>query len=166
MDENFLYAGKPYERVVREYADMVTRIAILRLQNVQDAEDCFQTVFLKLYHHHPVFKNPEHLKAWLIQVTIHECLDILKQAWNRKTVCLGELPPSIYVREADENSEVLQMVFRLPAKYRDAIYLYYFEGYSVAEIARLCKRKENTIKSHLKRARDMLKMEMGGLEDG
>jgi RNA polymerase sigma-70 factor (ECF subfamily) len=138
--------------MVMKYADMVTRIAFQNTGNQADAEDAAQEVFLKLMRQ-PVFADETHAKAWLIRVTVNQCRDLKKSFWHRRT---EPLSGTLSVPE-DEPRDVLAEVRKLPANYRDAIYLYYYEGYTVPEIAELLGRKENTVGSWLTRARKRLK---------
>lgn len=161
------YAGLDYEQAMRKYADMITRICIMRCGNTEDAKDCFQNVFIKLYTAEKHFETEEYLKAWLIQVAIHQCTDYHRQAWNRKVALEDDITKlDIHSGKSDEyeeESELLLMVKKLPDKYKDVLYLYYYEEYSVAQIAKLLGSNENTIKSVLKRGRDKLKIMIGGM---
>ena len=103
----------------------------------------------------------EHERAWLIRVTMNACRDLLRSLWRRRTValddiveCAAELPP--------EHAEVLEAVLALPERYRDAVYLHYYEGYSAADTARLLRRNVNTVYTLLSRARQLLREKLGG----
>ena len=87
MNSEKLFAGLTFEQAVRRYADTVTAVCVMRLQNYADAEDCFQNTFSKLWLKSPDFQSEEHLKAWLIRVAIHECADYMRK--NRRTVPLS-----------------------------------------------------------------------------
>lgn len=162
------FAGLQYEEVLRKYADMVTRVCVMRCGNAWDAKDCFQEVFLKLYICDKEFDTQEHLKAWLLQVAIHQCADFHKQAWKRK-VSLEEDMASLELvgiqKDDNEESSVFLAVQSLPVKYREVIYLYYYEEYNVKEMAEILNEKENTVKSNLKRGRDKLREILGGKEN-
>lgn len=142
------------ERLVETYSDTLLRIALHHTHNPSDAEDAVQTVFLKVLRLAPSFVGEAHEKAWLIRVTINQCHDMARSAWNRKTTGLDETLPA---REAEAYPEVLEAVRRLPEKYRDIIYLYYYEGYSTVEIAKLLEMPQATAESRLYRARGKLK---------
>lgn len=143
------------------YADTVRRICFLHLKNYHDAEDVFQEVFLKYALHSAPFESCEHEKAWLIRVSINACKDILKNAFKRNVSYLEDLlyDPS-YIQE--ENKEILNTVLNLPEKYRIAVYMVYYEGYTVVEIAKILGKKENTVYSWLTRGKDRLKADLGG----
>ena len=144
---------------IDKYGDMIRRICLVHLKNESDSEDIFQNVFLKYLQNDLDFFDSEHEKAWLIRVTINECKDLLKSAFRRYTYSLEEL---LVEPIADsQNREVLEAVLSLPAKYKDAIYLYYYEGYSAVEIADILKLNLNTIYSRLSRAKKILKDVLG-----
>lgn len=145
-----------YKTIVNQYSDMVTRIAIMNVKNVDDAKDCYQNVFMKLYCCSREFNSDEHLKAWLIRVTINECKDYQKQFWKRN-IDIDE----VVAGKQDEELIILPVVMKLAGKYRNVLYLYYYEGYSTREIAEILKENSNTVKSQLIRGRKLLKKKLG-----
>ena len=135
------------------------------LKNDADAEDIFQTDFLKYALHDRPFESAEHEKAWLIRVTVNACKDLLKSFFRSKTVSLGQLPD--YLSGLDpERLAVLEAVWALPGAYREVIYLHYYEGYTAPEIAKILHRNPNTVYTHLARARTMLRESLGGDSTG
>ena len=147
---------------IEEYADMVYRIALTRCGIVENAEDVFQEVFMKLAEKNPKFESKEHEKAWLIRVTINLTKNINNSAWNRKIVTLDE---NIEF-ETKEQEDIFSIVCSLPKDYKTVIYLSYYEGYKVKEISEILKKSEGTIKTWLFRAREMLKQNLeGGFEN-
>ncbi len=143
------------------YADMVRRICFLHLKNKYDTEDVFQNVYLKYLLSDKSFASGEHEKAWFARVAINVCTDHLRYASRRKWVPLDVIEEESEV--VDETaSEVLQAVLSLPEKYKNVIYLHYYEDYSAVEIARVLGKKENTVYSWLSRARELLKEKLGG----
>lgn len=147
-------------RALELYADMVRRICFMHLKNYADVEDVFQEVFLKYILHVAEFESDAHEKAWLIRVAINACKDVLKSFFRKKTASLEDIRLEPFCFEQSER-ETLDAVFRLPEKYRDVIYLFYYEGYSAVEIARILNKKENTIYTWLDRARKALKDRLG-----
>lgn len=146
------------ERVVSSHSDTLLRIAMHQLQNRSDAEDAVQTVFLKLLHTAPSFDGEEHEKAWLIRVTINHCRDLLRSSHRKKSVPLEEWSSAGQAAAANENGgEVLAAVRSLDEKYSTVVFLYYYEGYSTAEIARILASRQGTVESRLHRARARLK---------
>ena len=143
-------------RAIGQYGDMVRRLCLVHLKNPADTEDIFQNVFLKYVLSPVVFESPEHEKAWLIRVTINACRDLVKSFFRSRTVPLEELldqPAPL----SEEHREVLEAVLALPGRYRDMVYLHYYEGYSLREIARLLGVTVPTVKMRLKRGRDALR---------
>ena len=151
-------------RAIDTYADLVRRLCLVRLKNREDTEDIFQTVFLKYLQHTKPFENAEHEKAWFIQVTLNACRDLLRFWARRPTVPLEELTAQAV--PGSEDRGVLEAVLSLPQKYRDTVYLHYYEGYSAPEIGALLGRNTNTVYTLLNRARAMLREKLGGDEDG
>ncbi len=152
-------------RAVERYADMVKRICLCHLKNQADTEDVFQNVFLKYMLCDTPFESDEHEKAWLLRITINACRDYLKSFFRRSTVPL-EVIAEVAAEAPEDHREVLEAVLALPDKYKDAIYLHYYEGYSAAEIGRILGKKENTVYSLLSRGRGMLRERLGGEEIG
>ena len=146
------------EKAINEYADMVYRIALTRTRTVENAEDIFQDVFLKYSEKKPKFKSVEHEKAWLIRVTINLTKNFHNSSWNKKVVNLDENLSF----ETPEQSDVFSVVCNLPQNYRTVIYLVYYEGYKLKEVAKLLKKREGTIKTWAFRARQILKENLEG----
>ena len=151
-------------RAIEQYADLVLRLCMVHLNNSADAEDIFQTVFLKYALSSRHFETPEHEKAWLIRVTVNACKDLLKSFFRKHTVSLDEVADGVPAVPAEHHA-VLEAVRSLPKDYRDAVYLHYYEGYTAPEIAVILKKNPNTVYTHLTRARKMLKDILGGEAD-
>ena len=141
-------------RVGERWGDMVYRLALARTANVPDAEDVFQEVFLRYFRHEDRFRSDEHRKAWLIRCTLNRAKSLLGSAGRKRTVPL-ETAEEVGVE--DDYREVYAAVLSLPAKYRAAIHLHYFEGLSVTEIAQMLNVPEGTVKSQLSRGRALLR---------
>lgn len=150
-------AGEAEEALCR-YGDMVFRLAFARTKSRYDADDVLQEVFLRYIRSAPVFKSEEHRKAWLLRTTINCSKSLLTSAWFRRTAPLED---SLLV-DLEEHSEVYYAVLNLSPLYRTVIHLFYYENYSVAEIAALLGRKPSTVKSQLHRARQQLERELKG----
>ena len=151
-------------RAIDKYADMVRRICMLHLKNDADTEDIFQTVFMKYVLEPTVFESEDHEKAWLIRVTVNACKDLIKSFFRSHTQPLEDALACAEVRE--DHREVLEAVLALPEKYKDVIYLHYFEGYSAVEISGILKKNVNTIYTLLRRAKDLLRDRLGDGQDG
>ena len=148
-------------RAIDRYADMVRRLCMVHLKNPADTEDIFQTVFLKYILSSAVFESPEHEKAWFIRVTVNACRDLLKSFFRSRTVSLDALP-ELPAAMPPDHREVLEAVLSLPEKYRDVVYLHYYEGYTAPEIGTILHKNPNTVYTLLTRARDELRKMLGG----
>lgn len=150
-------------KAIHLYGDSVKRVCMIYLKNSADTEDIFQNVFIKYTIRSPYFETDEHEKAWIIRVAINECKDFLKSFYKRKML---PTRPDLLLHQqttsfSTEQSEVLEAVLTLPRKYREVIYLFYYEEYSAVEIAEIFKKNVNTIYTRLARARDMLQARLG-----
>ena len=161
------------EEIVERYADMVYRIAVNETGSRTDAEDVFQEVFLRLVKYRNRISTEEHLKAWLIRVTLNCARKHMGSTWNKKVVYLNEPEndntpdenaASDYAKIENADSPLTGAVAKLPEIYRIVIYLFYYEELSIVRIAEVLQEKESTIKSRLHRAREMLKINLEGEE--
>ena len=147
-----------FELLVEKYANMVTRICYVNLESRADAEDAWQNVFLKLFKNKKIQEKPDdEIRKWLITVSLNECRDIKRKLFHRNHYDIDDLNVSY---SEDFDKELIWAVRNLPTKYLQVIQLYYIEGYSVNEISQILSVKESTIKSRLKRGREMLKGEL------
>ncbi len=133
----------------------VYRIAMMMLQNSADAEDAVQNVFLKFVEKGQEFRDEEHENAWFITVTRNYCKDQIKSTWHRQ-VDFGEIPEQAAPGQEKEDN-LLPYIMKLKDKYREVIYLYYYEEYSVKEMAKILGRGESTLQTQLSAARGKLR---------
>ena len=138
---------------VEKYSSLVYNLALTRTRDLTSADDVYQDVFFRYFKKRPSFLSDEHEKAWIIRVTINCSKSMLGSLWNKRVVPLDE---SLAV-DQPEVQEVYDVVMQLPLKYRTVIFLHYYEGFTISNIAKATKVKENTVKSHLFRARSLLK---------
>ena len=156
------------EKVINEYGDMVYRLALTYGNTKENAEDIFQEVFLRLVRYQERLKSKEHVRNWLIRVTIN-CGKTYKMKLAKNQML--QLEEEIAVYSEYSQSEMEQKVYlavkSLPEKYRSIIHLYYYEELSIKEISECLKRKEGTVKSQLARGRELLEKKLGKeFEDG
>jgi len=144
---------------LQKCSDMVYRICFVYLGRRPEVDDVFQEVFLKLLRQGFSFKDEDHEKAWLIRVTINQCKDLLKGSWWKRIDLMENL--ELPAGDAGE-SDILQEVLSLPHKYKAVIYLYYYQEYTVPQMAELLQRSENTIYSQLHRARELMRQRLEG----
>ncbi|WP_074017529.1 RNA polymerase sigma factor [Anaeromassilibacillus senegalensis] len=160
--EKLEQAFPEFPELLQKYSAMVLRVAFANVKNMQDAQDIAQDVFLSVLTKQPQFESEEHEKAWLIRVTINRCRNHAKSFWNKRTEGLSE--DLSYMPK--EETGVLEEVLKLPKNYRNAIHLYYYEGYSINEIADLLHKKPATVGTWLARGRTALKSALkGGFDD-
>ena len=146
------------EEVVSKYENMLYRVALSHTGIREDAEDMVQETFLRWLSARPEFESEEHEKAWLLRVIINLCNNLVKKRGRRGEIELLD----IYPAKTEEEQGLIELVMKLPPNHRDAVYLYYYEGYSTKEIARIMDTKEATVRSWMLRGREQLK---GWLED-
>ena len=155
----FSQAAHDIEAVFARQVGTVYKLCYSYLRNASDAEDATQSVFVKAISAGQCFESEEHERAWLIRVAVNHCLDILKGA-PRRNVPLDDAPEP--AARSCEFDATLDAVLALPPKYKDAVYLYYYEGYTAEEIARMLDRNPSTVRSHLSEARAILRETLGG----
>ena len=148
-------------QAIEQHSDTVRRLCMIHLKNYADTEDVFQTVFMKYVLSPVVFETPEHEKAWIIRVTINACKDLLKSFFHSRTVSIDEAL-QLAAPISEDYQDVLQAVLSLPTKYRQVVYLHYYEGYTAPQISQLLGKNLNTIYTLLRRSKGMLKEKLGG----
>ncbi|MFQ9515765.1 MAG: RNA polymerase sigma factor [Eubacterium sp.] len=152
------YSWDEIDTIIQRYSSTLYKIAYSYTGSKEDSEDVLQEVFIK-YANEKNFKNEEHKKAWLIRVTINKSINIVKSAHRRKVVPLGEKEIGILdeLNNTQNDSDMKNIVLELPLKYRAVIFLYYYEGYKVEEIAAILNKKTTSVYTLLRRGRDLLK---------
>lgn len=155
-----------FQAIITKYRSNLFTIAFQYFKNSHDADDVVQEVFFRFYVTKKTFENDDHIKFWLIRVTINECKRILCSSFFQKTVPIEDYMQQLNF-EHPEQSELFIAVMNLSKKYRMVIHLYYYEDYSTKEIAELLHIRETTVSTQLMRARAQLKkMLQEGLDDG
>ena len=154
-----------FAQAAREYGDTVYRIAFHALNSREDAEDVTQTVLLKLYECKKKFESEEHRKHWILRVAVNESRKVLRSFWRRTSVPLEEWREAA-APEDEAKREVLEAVMALEPKYRVAVYLYYYEGLPVVEVAAAMRSNVSTVQTWLLRARARLRKELTEEKEG
>ena len=156
------------KQAMADWGDAVYRLALGQTRSRADAEDVYQDVFLRLLDSGTAFESPEHLKAWLLRVTVNRCRDLARSGWKRRTVALDPEwdAPDAAVRD-DEDAAVWDAVGQLPEQQRTAVHLHYVEGYSTEEIASALDCRPATARTWLFRARARIRelLEADAAED-
>lgn len=160
MQTNF--DAERVEHLVRTYSDLIARISYTWFSNTADVQDISQTVFLKLLTGNTTFETAEHERAWIIRMTLNACKDLKKSFWRRQVSSIEDAPEIPVAMPELEDNPVLAAVQSLPLKYRNAIYLHYYEGYQVQEIAAMTGERPNAVSAHLSRGRKKLRSLLGG----
>lgn len=152
-------SDKEFDRIVRQYADMVYRVALSYAKTPHDAEDVVQTTFMKLLIGQKEFQDEEHIRRWLIRVAVNECNSLWSSFWRKNVDYTEELAaePEFSI---EEKQDLYQAVVNLPPKCRIVVHLFYYEEYSTKEIAELLHMREATVRTRLVRARKLLRQQL------
>ena len=146
------------ETLIDRYENTLLRAALAILGDPFEAEYAVQDTFLRYLEKRPAFRDEGHEKAWLLTVCANGCKSRLRQRKSRPTTELMD----IYPAPDGDSGDVAEAVFALPANQRAAVHLFYYEGYSTQEIARILSQRPGTVRSHLSRARETLRRELKG----
>ncbi len=152
-----------FTHAVERYQDMVYRTALHSLGSPHDADDAAQEVFLRLYRREEPFQSEEHLRRWLLRVSVNYCRDVLKSPWRRMSPLSdadADAAPGPEFRE-ERQGALYRAVMALPEKYRTVLYLFYYEELSTGEIAGLLHIQVSAVTTRLSRARGRLKKQLG-----
>ena len=159
LQEKEVLSGARWEAWFREiydlYADNVYRLCFSYMKNVMDAEDVMQDTFVKYYRQMPSIQKKEEAKAWLLVAASNECKNLLKHWW-RKHQDITDYA-EIIGKEDEKRIELFDVLMRLPVKYKTVVYLYYYEGYNSRQISEMLGKPESTVRTHLKKAKEILK---------
>ena len=156
--------SKEYKRLADQYIDRVYRVALNGCKNKYDADDVVQNTFIKLLKCKKQFEDDEHVRNWLLRVAVNECNSIWNSSWRKKVVSLEESREEEPAFSTSEKSELYDLVMKLSPKYRQVVYLYYYEEFSVKEVAEVLRISETAVQTRLQRARQKLKIQLGGME--
>ena len=147
-----------FEAVYARQVDRIYKICCFYLGNDADAQDAVQNIFIKYYEKKRNFQDEQHETAWFLTVTRNHCKDILRSGWRKKRVDIENVPEiAVKEREAARNPRLERAMQNISVKQKEALYLYYYEEYSIREISQMLHRKESTIQSQLAAARKKIK---------
>ena len=158
-----MLTNEQFTCLAQRYIDTVYRVALNYIKSPADADDITQNVFLKLLQEKKPFDSDDHVKHWLIRVTVNECKNLVRSWWWRAESFEEYAGTLVFDNQAQ--SDLFQMVMALPRKYRLPIYLHYYEEYSTQEIGQLLKLPKNTVCTQLKRGRELLKESLQEVEN-
>ena len=159
MDKN-----KEFKTAYDNYGEMLYRIAYVYLANQDDVEDVLQDVFVSFLTNNSKFKSEEHKKAWLIRTTQNKCINLLKSA-SRKNTNIEDIQLQSFESDNDLHIDILKQIIALDKKYKTVVILYYYNDYSVSEIAQILKISKSAVKMRLKRSRELLKIKLEDYEN-
>lgn len=142
------------ERYMSVYGNAILRLAYSYVHNMEDAEDILQETLIRVLKNNPVFANENHEKGYLLRAASNIAKNHIEYNKIRET---DELNDELIAENRDDLSFIWEAVKSLPDTSRDVLHLFYYEGYATADIAKILCRKESTIRSDLKRAREQLK---------
>ena len=145
-----------FDRAARRWQDMVFRLALHQLGSYADADDAVQEVFLRLWRQKAPFESEEHLRRWLLRVTVNWCRDQLRSPWRRRRGDWDSLE-NVPAFETPEQGELYEAVMSLPEKYRTVLDLFYYEELSVREIGEVLGLSQSAVTTRLSRARKLLR---------
>ena len=155
---------KDFDKICEKYGDRLYAAAFNICRQQQDAEDAVQNALLAYYRTDKEFETEEHIKAWLLRVTVNAAKSTKRLFWNRNRTSYEEYMDSLIFEEPSDRI-LMDEVLALPEKYRIVIHLFYFEEYKTREIAEILKLSENTVKTRLSNGRKILKTKLEGWED-
>lgn len=161
MAKSLLRTDKEIEEIYYRNVDTVYRVCFAYLKNKADTEDMVQNTFLKLISYNKEFNNSNHEKAWLIVTATNLCKDFYKSKWIKREN-IDDFENNLYTKQELNIDETFEAIMTLPHKYKTAIYLYYYEGYSCSEIADILHKPSSTIRVYLHKGRKILKNMLGG----
>lgn len=146
----------PVQNLIEQYQDNLYAVAFNVCKNQEDAEDVVQDAFLQYYTCRKEFENEQHIRAWLIRIVINKAKNMNRTFWRRNKLSLEDYMETLTF-ETPESETLFETVMGLPEKYRIIVHLFYYEDYSVHEIADILNISESNVKIRLMRARTLLK---------
>ncbi|MBR5428182.1 MAG: RNA polymerase sigma factor [Clostridia bacterium] len=159
MSNSLLRTDKEIAEIYSRHGKTVYRVCFAYMKNPADTEDAVQDTFFRLIKSGPAFESEDHEKAWLIRTAANICKNTLKHWWRKRESIDDHY--DLAVSDHIETDDVLKAVMELPEKYKTAVYLYYYEGYSGKETADILKKPQSTVRNYLREARAILKERLG-----
>lgn len=157
------------EAMYTRYATDVLRVSYFYLGDRHKAEDVTQDVFLRLMENRPSLKEGSE-KSWLLKVALNRCRDLWRTAWFRRVLvgspALELVPSPDPIENHIEKEALMQAIHSLPVESREVFLLYYYQGYSISEIAGILEVAEGTVSSRLSRGRHRLRTLIEGGNQG
>lgn len=158
MHQEKYHSDEEIITIYNRHVDMVFKICYSYLKNIADSEDAISITFIKYMQYKGQFETLEHEKAWFIVTTTNVCKDMLRQVWRRNVAFDESYMTKLETFEIDTT---LDVILKLPSRYKTVIYLYYYEGYNSEDIAKILNKPPSTIRNQLARAKKLLKRKLG-----
>ncbi|WP_121609971.1 sigma-70 family RNA polymerase sigma factor [Mesobacillus foraminis] len=159
------------DEIMHRHGQEILQLVYSYVKNRSIAEDLTQDIFVKCYKSFHTYSGKARIRTWLWRIAINHCKDYLKSWYARNVILTEKETEPVYhqdktveqtVIQKGEDQELAEAVMELPIKYREVIYLFYFEELSIKEISEVTDIKENTVKTRLRRAKDLLKERLEG----
>ncbi len=154
---NLLKLTSEFDEVYNRNVDSIYKICFLYLKDKSDVEDFVQNTFIKYLRYKPVFENLDHEKFWFIKTATNLCKNHFK-SWYKKNIVLDD---QFEVPFSDNDKDILEIILSLPVKYKYLIYLHFYEGYKLNEIAKIFNKNESSLRTDFSKAKKILKERMG-----
>ncbi len=161
MPDSFQQTDASFEAFYERNYRLVYRLCFTYMKSQAEAEDCTEDVFVRVLTGGFTFQDETHEKKWLTVTAINLCKDRLKHWWRKQVAPIDEAG-EISAEDIAPMDETLELVKKLPVKYKDVIYLHYYMDYKTDEIAIMLKKPPSTIRNHLREARELLRQQIGG----
>ena len=160
MTKSLLRTDNETAEIYRRHVKTVYRVCYTYLKNHADTEDAVSDTFVKMMRDAPRFNDEEHEKAWLIRAAANVCKNFLKH-WSRCNENIADYADTLKTEDNPETDTLLEAVLSLPDRYKTAVHLYYYEGYTSVQIAEILRKPQSTIRNYLHEARGILKERIG-----
>lgn len=154
------------DEIMNQYGQEILQLAYSYVNNKAIAEDLTQDIFVKCYKNLHTYSGKAKLRTWLWRIAINHCKDFHRSWYQKNVVIAGEELPingtkkelvEQTVIQREEDDELISAIMKLPIKYREVIYLFYYEELPIKEIAAVTETGVNTVKTRLRRAKELLK---------
>lgn len=154
--------NQEFQSIYERQVSRIYKVCCFYLGNPADAQDAVQNIFIKLLEKHVTFQNEQHETAWFYTAAKNHCKDMLRSGWHKKRAAASlKLQPAPDLESESAGNPYLEQALRqLPVKQKEVLYLYYYEEYSIREIASLLNRKESTVQTQLAYGRKKLKKQL------
>lgn len=147
--------------IILQIRNDLYKIAKTRISNDDDIEDLIQDTMIETYKYIKKLREPEKFKMWVIKILVNKCNKLYKKKY-RKDISIDEYNLENYIilntqKDIEDDLNFYYLIKNLKYEERIVLVLHYMEQYSVKDISKILKINENTVKTHLYRAREKIK---------